>query len=113
MKSIIYSRALFVLLLMAATIVYFTDFSGRHISAADTPNVLYTVTVQPGDTLWRIAAQYSNDQQDIREVIWTIKRYNHLRSSTLYPGQTLVLPALSPVAGGIQFTAMSPASSMP
>jgi len=46
--------------------------------------------VQPGDTLWSIAARhYSGDP---RRGVWTIQRENGLRTGQLTPGQVIVLP---------------------
>jgi hypothetical protein len=46
--------------------------------------------VQPGDTLWGIAAErYDGDP---REAIWRIKQRNGLAVSTLVPGTVLALP---------------------
>jgi len=46
--------------------------------------------VRPTDTLWSIAARhYAGDP---REGVWKLQRRNHLRSTTLVPGQPLVLP---------------------
>jgi LysM repeat protein len=46
--------------------------------------------VKPTDTLWSIAAKhYAGDP---REGIWQLQRRNHLRGTTLVPGQRLVLP---------------------
>jgi LysM domain len=46
--------------------------------------------VAPADTLWSIAsAHYAGDP---REGVWKLERRNHLGSTTLIPGQTLVLP---------------------
>jgi LysM repeat protein len=46
--------------------------------------------VKPSDTLWSIAvASYAGDT---REGVWKLQQRNHLRSATLRPGQTLVLP---------------------
>ncbi len=48
-----------------------------------------TYVVKPTDTLWTIAAR--NYGGDIREGVWKLEQRNHLRSSTLTPGQVLVL----------------------
>ena len=46
--------------------------------------------VKPADTLWSIAAKsYAGDP---REGVWELQHRNHLRTATLTPGQTLVLP---------------------
>lgn len=46
--------------------------------------------VKPADTLWSIAAaHYSGDP---RQGIWELQKRNHLHSTTLVPGQRLVLP---------------------
>jgi LysM repeat protein len=46
--------------------------------------------VKPTDTLWSIAAgHYAGDP---REGVWKLLRRNHLTSTTLVPGQRLVLP---------------------
>jgi nucleoid-associated protein YgaU len=46
--------------------------------------------VQPGDTLWTIAA--ANYGGDPRAAIWEIKHRNGLAGSLIRPGQRLVLP---------------------
>lgn len=46
--------------------------------------------VKPTDTLWSIAAR--NYAGDPREGVWKLQRRNHLSSTTLVPGQHLVLP---------------------
>lgn len=49
------------------------------------------VVVQPGDTLWSIAAErYPSD--DVRERVQDIERENGLQGPTIEVGQTLVLP---------------------
>ena len=49
-----------------------------------------TYVVRPADTLWSIAArEYGGDP---REHVWDLEQRNHLGSTTLSPGQLLVLP---------------------
>ena len=49
-----------------------------------------TYVVRPADTLWSIAARtYAGDP---RQGVWELQQRNHLRSTTLTPGERLVLP---------------------
>jgi LysM repeat protein len=46
--------------------------------------------VQPGDSLWAIAAErYPGDP---REGVWKLRRVNGLTGAAIYPGQKLLLP---------------------
>jgi len=46
--------------------------------------------VKPTDTLWSIATRtYAGD---VREGVWKLEQRNHLRSTTLTPGQVLRIP---------------------
>lgn len=50
-----------------------------------------TYVVKPTDTLWAIAERtYAGD---VREGVWTLEQRNHLRTTTLVPGQRLILPS--------------------
>ena len=50
-----------------------------------------TYVVKPTDTLWSIATRaYAGDT---REGVWKLEQRNHLRSTTLTPGQHLRLPS--------------------
>ena len=46
--------------------------------------------VQPGDTLWAIAARHY--EGDPRQGVWAIQRENGLHTVQLTPGQVLLLP---------------------
>jgi len=50
-----------------------------------------SVVVQPGDTLWSIAADAAGTD-DVREVVDRIQALNGLHDSVLIPGQVLELP---------------------
>ena len=50
-----------------------------------------TYWVEQGDTLWRIAREYSTNKQDVRRVIDIIEQLNDC-SSVIYPGQCLTVP---------------------
>ena len=59
-----------------------------HPSEATSPDRLYVV--QPGDTLWTIAARhYAGDP---REAVWRVQRANELEGGVLHAGQRLTLP---------------------
>ncbi len=51
----------------------------------------HSYVVKPTDTLWSIAARSYGG--DVREGVWRLQQRNHLRSATIRPGQTLVVPA--------------------
>jgi LysM repeat protein len=46
--------------------------------------------VKPADTLWSIAS--ANYAGDPREGVWELEHRNHLSSTTVVPGQRLVIP---------------------
>ena len=49
-----------------------------------------TYVVKPADTLWSIASSHYHG--DVRKGIWRIQERNHLATSTLTPGQAIVVP---------------------
>ncbi|SMC56386.1 LysM peptidoglycan-binding domain-containing protein [Sporomusa malonica] len=52
-----------------------------------------TVYVKPGDTVWKIAANYITDKDDIREKVFAIRQLNKLNNNAqVYPGQALKVP---------------------
>ena len=61
------------------------------VALGDTHPVVTTVVVQPGDTLWRIAAiRYPGD--DVRVRVDEIERLNGLHSPQIDVGEVLQLP---------------------
>lgn len=50
------------------------------------------VTVQPGDTVWSIAAAHSQGG-DVRDAVAAIAAANHIEGGVIRPGQVLIVPA--------------------
>ena len=65
--------------------------SNMHLYAASTERFA-TVTVQPGETLWAIAAAHTSQSGDVQETIDRITQSNHLASTAVLPGQHLRIP---------------------
>ena len=75
------------LLVAVAAVVLWALFAGE--TGAGGPERQYRV--QAGDTLWSIAVH--TFPGDPREGVWELKERNDLASSTIVPGQVLVLPS--------------------
>ncbi len=65
--------------------------SGTHLYAASSEK-LSTVTVRPGDTLWRLAASHTANGGDVQETVDRIAAASHLTSASLHPGQRIRIP---------------------
>lgn len=51
------------------------------------------VIVHSGDTLWSIAGRWTDEKEDVREVLYRIREANKLNSvEYLKPGQKLIVP---------------------
>ena len=86
-SQILATRFLILLLALATAFLLLGDSV-----SADEPIVTTTHVVQPGETLWGIAAGIAEPDEDVRSVISEIKRINELASSSLVIGQPLSLP---------------------
>lgn len=79
-------RSLAVLAVVAAASIGFAA-----VAHGGAPRPETTVVVQPGDTLWSIAAaHYPSD--DVRVRVDDIERANGLQGPAIEPGETLRLP---------------------
>lgn len=74
----------FVVMALVLTIVY-----GTAQARKEAPQIESHI-VRPGDTLWGIAAA-NRGTTEIRKYIYQIQTLNEL-GSTIYPGQTIILP---------------------
>ena len=59
---------------------------------ADTAIKTQSIIVTSGDTLWSIASEYGNPNEDVRDTISRIKDMNSLKSTGLTVGQQLIVP---------------------
>jgi LysM domain len=85
------------LVLLAALLLSLAGFFNAPAKASDsvadlaaTPTV--TVTVQPGESLWGIAASVA-PERDPRDVVADIVQLNNLPAGAVFPGQQLFVPA--------------------
>lgn len=67
-----------------------TDLAGANSDGGKTTQIAKLITVQPGDTLWQIAAEIAPDR-DSREVVWEIKQLNSLPAG-LIAGDQIRIP---------------------
>lgn len=88
-------RGRWVLAALASVVAIGTGIVGGQAVAAGPAQALEVVsyTVQPGDTLWQIAAGVADPGEDVRDVIVELQDLNALPRAELTAGQHLVLPA--------------------
>lgn len=84
-----FKRFMFISILLISILI-FSLISTFYAYSKDITRYDY-ISVQEGDTLWDIAANYS-DKDDIREVVYTISKVNNISKSTIYPGDIIKIP---------------------
>lgn len=87
----------FVAALLVAFAVAFVLAGGSSASDSSTqiePSATERIVVEPGQTLWAIAADHAADGE-VRETVHAIERLNGLESPMLVAGQELYVPASS------------------
>jgi Tfp pilus assembly protein FimV len=84
-------RVLLLLLLVGAVLVAFSLGRTSADAGSTPPRPTRVTVVQPGETLWAIAARVAPDT-DPRRVVAHLSELNNLGSSPIVAGQRLVLP---------------------
>jgi nucleoid-associated protein YgaU len=74
-----------VLLVVAVSLFLWATFA----RSSDASGAESSYVVRPADTLWSIAARRYGDP---REGVYELRERNHLRGTTVVPGQVLVIP---------------------
>ena len=91
-------------ILAAAVLVGAATVAGQRLwravlGPAPSPAVLVPLTVRSGDSLWSLARRYGDPNVSILDRVDTLARANGLSStSSLTPGQRLVVPVMNPAA---------------
>ena len=91
----IVNRARFVIMTLLTLIILSTVISyisGLFMSNASLSSNTLKIEIASGDTLWKIASRYNYYEEDVREVIYRIKSVNHMDTSDLMAGQSLIIP---------------------
>ena len=78
-------------MLLAAVCIVFLMIGGAAEADIPAPAPLEYV-VQPGDTLWEIAASVAAPDQDVRRLVSDIGRLSGIDTASIFPGQVLLLP---------------------
>lgn len=65
---------------------------GGAADADETPGPAKDYVVAQGDTLWEIAAEHTDEGEDVRVLIDSIKERSGITSSDLQVGQVLQIP---------------------
>lgn len=90
-RYILKNRLRFFSFIFFISLVVFIIAYTASVSGYSEPSYI-TVTVQSGDTLWSIAQQYCDDNYDIREYIYNIKKLNNMKSSSLIANTSIIVP---------------------
>jgi len=78
-----FAKVVIVVALVALAVAYGARPSGS-------ANGRRVYVVQPGDTLWAIAA--ARYPGDVRAAVWRLQERNGLATASLAPGERLILP---------------------
>ena len=80
------------MILMLFSAVYFGQ-GILNMEASTVPMQQELVVVHSGDTLWTIATRWTEDNEDVREVLYRIQQTNKLQGNGfLQPGQRIIVP---------------------
>ncbi len=83
-------RAFIFILVLIISLITFMIISTTKVYSANI--IKYeTVYVEAGDSLWKIASQYNNNQR-IDNYIRTIEKLNNIENSKIFPGDVLLIP---------------------
>ncbi len=83
---------LFAIILMLGLAFSFNSLLGLDKASGAEPQEYIQVKVEPGDTLWALAARYAPENADLRMYIYQICEINNISADTLYAGSYITIP---------------------
>lgn len=89
-KTRFYLFILTLLIILAISILFLIDKRAAYSNYYE--NIYEEFQVADGDTLWDIARIYLSSDQDIRKVVYDIKKFNNMTSEYIYPGDVIKVP---------------------
>ncbi|HUV05533.1 MAG TPA: LysM peptidoglycan-binding domain-containing protein [Armatimonadota bacterium] len=92
-SSVMERAELLLLLVAVGALLFVAGIWLRNAVVGRAPCAMAAITVEPGDTLWRLAVEYGDPNEYILERVNALARANGLgKSRMLREGQTLVIP---------------------
>jgi nucleoid-associated protein YgaU len=91
-RYVLKNKGRFYIFVIMVTILLSSISLLNFAQSADIGMAYTTVVVEPGDTLWDLAKEYSSNK-DLRRYIKKIEEVNNLKDSTIYEGDILKMPA--------------------
>lgn len=89
-KTRFYLFIMTVLIILATSILLLIDRREAHSNAYQTQ--YEELQVIEGDTLWDIAKLYLAPNEDIRRVVYDIRKFNDMSTGYIYPGDIIKIP---------------------
>jgi hypothetical protein len=89
-------RGRLVLVMTVMTLLVFAGFTlgrGSSLAASRAHTTRHTLVVEPGETLWSVAARIA-PHDDPRLVVADIESLNHLATPAVEAGEQLIVPAI-------------------
>jgi len=94
--SVVNRAELSLLLVTACILLFVIGMWLRNVAVGSAPPTMVTVTVRPGDTLWKLAGEYGDPDRYILERVSALAKANGLeKNRMLREGQTLAIPVSS------------------
>lgn len=89
-KTRFYLFIITLLIILTTSILLILDRKEVHSSCYHTAHEEFQVL--EGDTLWDIASIYLSPGEDIRKMLYDIRKFNNMDTGHIYPGDIIKIP---------------------